>query len=911
MGMNDLLLRIRALRSRQRAERDLDDELSFHLEMEARKKRLEGVPDDQARRSARAAFGGVEQVREQCRDVRGLGWLEDLGRDLRYGVRVLRQSPAFALIAMLSLAIGIGANTAVFSLVDRVLLRNLPVRNPEELVVLKWSADPGSDSISRSYAYNDGPTTNVFSWRIFSEMRRSSQAAAAVFGFSPADRLNVTANNEARVTGGLLVSGNYFSALGVGMALGRPLVDDDDTVDGVPAAVISYRLWERAFGMDPSVIGKPLYINRAPFAIVGVAPRGFYGVSMGGFFRSPEIDVTLPVRVRERLPQDPKHPIDWFAPNFFSFQVMARLKPGAGTGAAKAEFGAILVANMPEEARKDPKAGVPRIEIESGAKGLAFLRQDYRDPLLILTAVVGLALLMTCANLAGLLLARATARKKEIALRLAMGAGRFRLVRQLLMEGILLSAGGALAGLLLAAWGIHALLSLLGPVSNGVLSDLTPDMRVLAFTAAISLLTTLLFGLAPAMRATRVDLSSAMKDDRLAAGGSRRTGPVRILLAVQIGVALGLVVSATLVTRSLANLRAIPLGFNPQKLVLFGLSPGSNGYDEARGYQLYANVLERLKRIPGVTHAGVSALTPVGGFSSNGSILVENGGRSQRRRMNYNYVGPGFLETLQVPIVLGRGIEQRDMSSGVRVAVMNETAARRAFGSASPLGGRFRYSDKDPFVEVVGVARDSQYDRIRNEPMAVTFIPYTQTEFGWLQSMNFEVRTASDTAFTTAAIRAAVHEFDRMLPLLDVKTMETQLDEALAQQRLFAALVSLFGSITLALACVGLYGAVSYSVARRTREIGVRIAMGASRMAVLRLILAQVAVTTAAGLLIGIPATRALTRLVASQLYGIQPQDPLSLAGAAVAVVAIAMVAALVPARRAMRVDPVRALRCE
>ncbi|HYW44518.1 MAG TPA: FtsX-like permease family protein, partial [Bryobacteraceae bacterium] len=283
----------------------------------------------------------------------------------------------------------------------------------------------------------------------------------------------------------------------------------------------------------------------------------------------------------------------------------------------------------------------------------------------------------------------------------------------------------------------------------------------------------------------------------------------------------------------------------------------------------------------------------------------------QRRRMNYNYVGPGFLETLQVPIVLGRGIEQRDMSSGVRVAVMNETAARRAFGSASPLGGRFRYSDKDPFVEVVGVARDSQYDRIRNEPMAVTFIPYTQTEFGWLQSMNFEVRTASDTAFTTAAIRAAVHEFDRMLPLLDVKTMETQLDEALAQQRLFAALVSLFGSITLALACVGLYGAVSYSVARRTREIGVRIAMGASRMAVLRLILAQVAVTTAAGLLIGIPATRALTRLVASQLYGIQPQDPLSLAGAAVAVVAIAMVAALVPARRAMRVDPVRALRCE
>jgi predicted permease len=912
MGMTDLMLRLRALVSRQRAESDLDDELSFHLEMEERKKRLEGVPEAEARRQARVAFHGVERVREECRDARGLRWAEDLARDVRYGWRVLRKTPGFSLIALASLAIGIGANTAVFSLVDRVLLRRLPVRNPQELVILKWGARREPRGISKTNCYNDGDRagfrTNVFSWQIFTAMRERSRALNGITGFTTTGETAVTANGQAQLAQGMLVTGNYFAVLGIGTVMGRPIVDDNDTLDGVPAAVISYRFWERAFGMDPGAIGKTIYVNGDAYAVAGITPRAYSGVSAGD-----PVDFCLPIRAIDRIWRDPKRPGRYFAEqDLFWVQAMGRLQPGSDVRPAEAELGAILAAGMPERAVNDKRAGPPHVEVLPGNRGLEFLRARFQEPLIILLAVVGTALLMTCANLAGLLLARATWRQREIAVRLAMGAGRWRVVRQLLVEGALLSAGGALVAVLLAHWGVRALVGLFGSDPARPWLDVSTDGRVLLFTAAVAVATTVLFGLAPALRATRWSPSNGLKDAPVTAGSGRRFGSAGALLAMQIAVAVVLVAGAGLFTRTLANLRSIPLGFNAEKMVLFGLAPGRSGYDEARALPLYASVLDRLRQIPGVTAATLSGNTLLSGWSSSNTVLVGSGGGQERRGTYVNHVGPEFFGTMQIPIVFGRGIEQRDIRSTSRVAVLSEGAAREFYGAEPPVGQRFRWtSAPDAEIQVIGVARDAKYDHLKDTPTAVVYTPYTQASWGWPTSMNYEVRTAADPAFTTAAIRAAVREIDRMLPLSNVKTMEVQIDEALAQERLFASLVSLFGAITLGLACVGIYGAVSYSVTRRTREIGVRMALGANRATVLRMLLGQVALVAAAGLAAGIPASRALARLVESKLYGVEAGDLPSMIGATLMVSAVAVLAALIPARRATRVDPAAALRCD
>ena len=900
MGLTDLLLRLRALASRRRAEEELDEELNFHLIMEARKKRLEGAPEAEARRTARVAFNGVERVREECRDVRGLGWLEDIGRDIRYGSRVLRKSPGFTTIAILSLAIGIGANTAVFTLVDRVLLRSLPVPEPDRLVVLKWVSN-GKGRISSSNSRGDGHGLNVLTWDVFNKMRKQSRTMAAVFGFTDRRDANVAANGEARISAALLVTGNYFRGLGVSTLMGRPIVDDEDTANGLPAAVISYPFWERAFALDPGAIGKTIYVNREPCVVVGVTARGFRGAT-----GSETTEVTLPIRMRQRLERDSRRPSPFAGSELFWVQTMGRLKPGVDARAAHAELSNLLIASLPESAIGDRSAGLPKLVMESGARGRGFLEADYKEPLVMLLAIVVAALLMTCANLAGLLLARATARGKEIAFRLAVGANRMRLLRQLVVEGALLSAIGGLAGLVLARWGLSALVAMeAAPAQLG----LSPDARVLAFTAAVALVTTLLFALAPAIRATRVDVAHAMKDAQAISTGGAGLVPVRVLLAVQIAVALVLVGGAGLFGQTLTNLRAIPLGFNPQKLILFGIGPQANGYDEARGNQLYADVRARLKRIPGVTGVTLSSVTPVSGWMSNEYVQIE-GDTKPRRLIDQLDIGPDYFETLQVPVIAGRSITERDIQGGTRVAVLNEAAARKFFPGGSPVGRRFRWPLRPELVvEIIGVARDSAYDRIEKDIPPVLYIPYTQASYGFLGSMNYEVRTAAEAGLTAGAIRSAIHEVDRMLPVEELKTMEAQIDEALGRQRLFASLVSVFGGITLVLACVGLYGSVAYSVTRRTREIGIRMALGARRTTVLRMVLGQVAITTAAGLAAGIPVMRALAKLVEAKFYGVKANDAPSMAAAALAVLLVAGLAVIVPARRATKIDPVRALR--
>ena len=719
MGWTDLILRLRALVRHGRVEGELDEELRFHMEMEARKSRAMGMTGEDARRSARVHFGGVEQVREECRDVRGLTVLENLARDIRYGVRVLLKTPAFTAIAVLSLGIGIGANTAVFSLVDTVMLRMLPVRNPEQLVVAKWGASKGLD-LNAYWATGGGDgrgswTENVFSWAAFSEMRGRSRAVSDVMGFSPLGSVSVGANGQALPTGAMVISGNYFQALGVRTVFGRPILDDDDNANGLPSAVITYRFWDRVFARDMSAIGKTLYINGQPCIVVGIAPKEFFGVSAGGFMGTPQVDIMLPLRFRDRMQVAGQKRVAWFLDDMLWIQAMGRLKPGSET-AARSELAAIVKANLPESARSALGSESPRVYLDPGGQGLDGLRRAFRQPLLILMAVVGLTLLMACANLAGLLLARAAARQKEIMLRLAVGASRGRLVRQLLVEGAVLSAAGTAAALAFAWWGVRALLAMAASRSAPIPVEVSPDARVFAFTAAVSLATTFLFALAPALRATRVDVASGLKQDVAAAPAIRSFGMGSVLVAVQVAVALVLLAGATLFTRSLANLRSLPLGFNPRNVVVFNLDPGENGYDGVRGNQLYTRVRERLNQTRGVTRASLSANRLISGWVSNGPILPDGNLDRNGVESDYNLVGPDFFEVMGIPVILGRGIEPRDMTSTPRIAVMNEALARQCFGGESPVGRRFRWSWKKEWdVEVIGVVKDAKFDRLRGD----------------------------------------------------------------------------------------------------------------------------------------------------------------------------------------------------
>jgi predicted permease len=904
MTWNDVLLRLRALRSPARAESELDDELQFHLEMEARKLREAGLSGPAARNAARAQFGGVEQVREQCRDVRGLSAVENLARDIRYGARMLAKSPVFTIVAVLSLAIGIGANTAVFTLVDAILLKMLPVKHPEQLVMLKWGT-PRDIDVSTSYSTNDldrrgRQSTNVLSWRIYDQLRRQTRTMDAVIGFSDLWKASVAANNRALVTDGMVVTGNYFTGLGVAPAAGRLLTADNDSAAGTPALVISYHLWDTVFGLDPDAIGKTVYVNAQPCTIVGVAPRRFTGLTP-----THGVDLFLPIQARDRVAGVAKERVDWFADYFFWVQTIGRRRVGVSDGAMESEAAAAIAANLPPEAQRLLGADSPYVSAEPAGQGLNGWREYYRKPLLLIMAVVALTLLMACANLAGLLLARANARTREIMVRLALGARRRRLVRQLLVEGALLATAGAVAGLLVSYVGVHALLSLFATRSV----EVTPDLRVLAFTIAVSVATTFLFALAPALRATRVDVAHGLKQETPSVSG-QRFGAVRVLVAAQIAVALPLTAGALLLGRTLVNLRSAPVGFNAGNLVLFDLAPAQSGYDEVRAAQLYERILDRLRRTPGVTGATVSAERLLSGWVSNGRVRIE--GRQRLAPSLFQFVGPDFFSVMQLPLVAGRGIVERDMNSPARAAVVNEAFARKYFGEGTPLGRRFRYSREDMRdVEIVGVARDAKYDKVRAEITPTIYAPYTQSPWGWPAKMAVEARVAGSPAAAVASIRRVMQQIDRGLPLMDMKTQQAQIDELLVQERLFAWLVSLFGAIALALAGIGLYGLVAASVGCRTREIGVRMALGASRPAVLRVILGQVAATALAGVALGLGATWAATRVIKATLFGVTEHDPATLAFAALAVLTLSIVAAAVPARRATRIDPVRALRYE
>src|SRR5262245_12083226 len=829
-------------------------------------------------------------------------WEGGVIQDLRYGARMLLKNRGFTLVVALSLALGIGANTTVFSLLDAVLLKTLPVKEPERLVLFRllsgeksifssgtWDVDGGRDQATGLVI------STSFPYPAFEHFRARNQSLSDIFAFALLRQVNVSVDGQPEVVVGQVVSGNYFAGLGLPALLGRTLIDADDRAGVEPAAVISYKYWQRRFGGDPSAVGKAVYLGDAAFTIVGVAPPEFYGT----LYVSRLPDIYTPMAL---LPQvQPQGGYSLSGAGYMWLNIMGRLKPGVSAPAARAEFD-LAFQQYAAELQKTEKEqrSVPRLDLASGGQGLIAARRKFSEPLRLLVIIAGLVLAVACLNVANLLLARVATRRKEIAVRLAAGASRLRIVRQLMTESMLLAVLGAAMGLVFAYWGKDVLMALRPLEGAATLPDLKLDLRVLGFTAAVTALTGILFGLAPALRATKVDLISALKDGAGQTGFSRSRLSKGLVVA-QVAMSLLLLVGAGLFVRTLRNLTRIDVGFNRENLLLFTVNPGAIGYKGERLANLYPQLLERINAIPGVRSATASEYSLLGGMSSS-SFCVPGYTPQPGENMSLPRlaVAGSFFETMGTPILQGRDLIQQDsepmisalailQSSGGKppegfvvprqVAVINQTMARKYFPNVDPIGRRFSFSSNcsgGGRIEIVGVVRDAKYGRLKEENRPTAYTPYVQPPRGAPNQMTFSIRTAGDPAAMTTAIQKAVQSVEPKLPIFAVKTQEAQIAEILSQSRLFASLSSFFGLLALVLVAIGLYGVMSYTVARRTHEIGVRMALGAQAADVLRLVMRETLWLSLAGVALGVPAALLATRWIVSQLFNVKPHDPLT-----------------------------------
>jgi predicted permease len=893
---------------RTRRAADLDEEIRGHLEMAARERIERGQATDDAERAARREFGNVGLIKEVTREMWGWTSVERLVQDLRYGARLLRRSPGFTIVAVLSLALGIGANSAIFSLINAVLLKTLPVGNPEQLVLFAI-VSPRDTDVSFSYpAYDDYRNLNA----VFDGVAASGGT----------NRMTMVvhepgASAEFEPVRAEKVSGNFFSVLGVGAVAGRTLTEADDRPgDARAVTVISYGFWNRRFGLDPSVVGKPITLGDLPFTIVGVAPPGFSGFEIG-----TKPDLWWPLQMETRFAPG----TDMNQRGWTWLRLMGRLRPGVSVAQARAAVNEPFQRELAEtlrrrEANNNKRLTVAqrnevleqRLELQPGQTGWTKLRSQFQQPLLIVMTVVGLVLLVACANVATLLLARAAARHKEIAVRVALGASRARLVRQLLTESVLLAGMGGVLGLIVARWGAGLLLAYV-PNARWTSLDLDPDARMLGFTMVVSLLTGILFGLAPALRATTLALTPALKEQTSASGSHLTLN--KMLVVSQVALSLFLLIGTGLFVRTLQNLRSVDLGFRPDPVTMFSLDTG-RGYDAARRAALYQRVLERLEAVPGVQVASLSAFGLLTGNSYGQRVLVEGYTPQPDENMSCSgmVVGPKFFETMGIPILRGRGFDTRDhqavlegQSRAPRAAVINQTMARYFFGDADPIGRRFATPGKpnDP-IEIVGVAKDTKYRTVREQTPRAFYLPSLSS-----QGVVFEVRTAGRLAGIGEIIRQTIRTLDPRVQVSEIRTMRDVVDESLVRERFLVTLSSFFSLFALLLASIGLYGVMSYSVARRTSEIGVRMALGATEDVVLWLVLRETLGMVLLGIAIGVPLALASTQLVSSLLYGLAATDPATMTVATLVLLTAAALAAYLPARRAARVDPIVALRSE
>jgi len=827
-----------------------------------------------------------------------------------------------AAVVILSLALGIGANTAIFSLMRAVMLNTLPVRDPQRLVVLHWQGERWPKGLNQSGSGSpDLPSSLVGSrslaFPLFRELRKENGAFASVFAFAPLgigrQSTTLAADGSAERIDGEMVSGDYFSGLGATPAAGR-LITMDDERGGAQVAVISYAYWMRRFGGDNSVPGHAITLNGLPFVIVGVTAKSFFGVQTG---RAPEVYV--PMLERPELSAWGYRPAEGGLLDnrgYWWVRVMARLKPGVTARAAQTKADALfqpfVVDALPELDRAKP----PHMGIEDGGGGLDELRGAYMQPLRLLMAMVVLVLLIACANVAVLLLARSMARRRELALRLSLGASRARLIRQLLTESLLLASAGGLLGIVFAGWTSRALLLMI-PSDNRPVLDLSLDPWTFGFAATVAIACAILFGLAPAIVSTRVDLLPAIK--QAGAGSVTSDNPGQkvwstTFVVAQMALSLVLLVAAALFIRTLVNLHRESLGIDDRHLLVFGIDASQNGYEGARLVTLYEDLIHRIDALPGVDNASAARLRLFSGWVSNGTISVEGAeSKAGSMNLNTNAVAPDFAKTTGMRLLAGRDITWADLDAKRKVAVMTEAAARYFFGEVNVVGRRYssgsRFSPAGAY-EIIGVVTDAKYSQVRGVYPRTAYIPFTATP-NLLHGLYFHVRTASDPLAVAQSVRAVVHGVDPSIAIVEMDSMTNQVAQSLWQERLFARLTTAFGALALLLACIGLYGTMSYAVGRRRSEIAVRMALGARYTQVLWMVLRQALAFALAGIAIGIPLALWGGTFLASQLFGLSPRDPVTLTAPAILLVGIASLAGYLPARRAALVDPARALKSD
>jgi macrolide transport system ATP-binding/permease protein len=941
---------------RRKQDRELEDEIQSHLEMAKRDRLERGEDKREAERAARREFGNVGLVKDVTRSVWGWRWIEDFIEDARYGLRTLSKNPGFTAIAVLTLALGIGANTAIFSLIDAALLRSLPVRDSNQLVLLEWHANKDPKRLSSS-SYGDceqqRTKTTVggcsFSQPFFERVRSQTAFFSNVAGFAWAGQLNLSGNGVAKMINQVgYVSGNYFETLGVQPALGRLIAPEDDRPSAPPAIVLSYGYWRSEFGGAPSAIGKTVLINKVPCTIIGVAESRFDALAPGNPFQAW---MPLIVQHQLELPWDNREadPANWW------LVVVGRLKPDTTRAQAQAAV-STLFTNDTTSGEKPMLKAEDRavISLTSAEEGLSGNRSDVSAPLYVLLLAVGIVLLIACANVAGLLLSRAAARQKEMAVRFALGASRARIVRQLLTESVMLSIAGGIVGILFATWCIASIATFIA-TSNEGLSAFQPDInpRVLLFTSAVSIVTGILFGLAPAFRGMRVDLTPVLKEG---SGGilpgahtaRGRFGAGNWLVVVQVALSIVILAGAGLLVRTLQNLKSINPGFDTRNMLTFRLDPTLIGYKRAEANIFYRELHGRIATIPGVLSSSYSWSPLLGGGLWTTGFHLAGTPKDEETDTDMLPIGPEFFKTMRITLLDGREFNPADFERaraadeaqaaqreqlaaklkpgskpaanatpvagvGPVPAIVNQAFARKVFPKVNPLGQRFGASEansemgefQNPGWEIVGVVADAKYNSLRRDVAPTTYIPNS----GGMVS--FSLRTASDPNSFVPLVRSLVNQIDSNLPLFRIKTVSQQIDQQVFKERLIARLAGFFGALALILACIGLYGLVSYEVARRTREIGIRTALGAEKQDVLRLVLGQGMRLALVGAAVGIALAFAIMRYAKSLLFGVGAADPLTFAAVTALLMGVTLLACYVPARRATRVDPVVALRYE
>jgi predicted permease len=947
-------MRWRSVTRRNAVDRELDDEMRFHLERQIAANIESGMSRREARDAALREFGGVEQYKEECRDMRRANWLLDFLQDVRFGIRMLAKSPGFTLIAILTLALGIGANTAIYSLMSGVLMRALRVKDPQSLYLLQWTARTGPDhSSTTTYGDCDQPGTRgvlscSFSTPFYNEVA-DTHLFSSLAEFAGAPQLSLSGNGPATtVDNAEYASGNYFETLGVHAEAGRLIGDPDDKPSASPVVVLTYSYWKAKFGASPSAIGKTINLNRVPFMIIGVAQRDFRSVSPGIAY-----DMWIP------LATAPKIDAPWenrdADPNNFWLVTVGRLNEGVTSKQAETQLTTMYVNDMTHGAKAPFKAkDDPRVHVVPAPKGLTGEANDVKAPLVVLMAAVGVVLLIACGNVAGLLLSRATARQKEIAVRLALGAGKGRIARQLLAENLILSATGGALGILLAMWLSDAITAFLVADSGGqpLPFEVKIDGQVLLFTIAISVLTGILFGLAPTLRSLRVDLTPALKDsDALQQSGPRRRWLTlgSVLVVGEVMLTIVLLSAAGLLVRTLHNLHSLYPGFDTSNIVTFRADPTLAGYKQADVDAFYKELQERVAAIPGVQSATFSWRPLLGGGLWTTGFQLPGDPKDKNSDADMLPVGPDFFRTMKIPLRLGREFKEADFATAQRLELfrddqnnriaasikngtqglaeanqkafaglpplpveVNDAFVRKFIPKANPIGfafGSHGPNDTDTSVssgwQIVGVVGDAKYNQLRRDVQPTIYAPLSGG------GATFTVRTTMALASFSQQIRSMVGQMNPDLPVFQMRTEQQQIDGQLMAERLITRLSSIFGLLALLLASIGLYGLLAFEVSRRTREIGIRMALGARTADVLRMVILQGLALAGAGAIVGVGAAWGVTRLMGDLLFGVKAGDPVTYVAVVVLLGLVAFLACYVPARRAMSVDPMVALRYE